>query len=655
MRARVAILLPAVALSLASCRGSPPTVAPTAPVAPTAHPAALVAPAPAPDLSPVPAPGGLGVTIHLAHPRTTFQQLASVVGPVAAMLAGGAKLDPESLVTLAVGAPVGALVDLDQPIDVAVSDLDTPEESLKIAASVALVDPVAAREGLEKYYEAQPTAPGVVRLAPRDDAPDGASPRPCALVAAAGGDAGGPPTTRLVCGDGEDAVRHLGPYLTRTMTRLASHDDLRVEVFVKGLHPPKSGEKVLTPAGPVPVDGGTVDPADEMLDELTEKLMADVGSVVLEASSDGTAVDVRLSTSVVDTSSPLTKALVGAGTASAPPPAAFERLPREASFAWYGRGATAADLAPLRASLLGSLRTWLADDGYAPDAVDTQLAPFQRILTGGPWVVASGLRFGAARAALDAYADSGKTTPAARAKARAAMQGWVVGAVEEPAQGWIDDVRELVKNDAVKPTGKPVRKHRPNKESTRLALAPAPAALQLPAGTLHVEARVTANPEWALAQKKAGAQAGGLDPVHPHTMHFFVVPDGARTWFAAAEDAALAATEVRASLSGAPDAGTLVARRDLDALRAMPASTAGFLSAAGVATWLRSEGSDEGIRKARETLLGLAGLTDHGATPIPVALTAAHAASGPGGEVRLRFVFPIRLGLEVAASAHAVF
>jgi hypothetical protein len=616
------------------------------------------APEPAPDVSPVPAPAGLGFTVHLAHPRATFQQLSSLLGSIAATFAGASKLDPESLVALAIGAPVGAIVDLDQPIDLAVSDVDTPEGSPKIAGAVALTDLAAARELLEKYYKATPTSPGITRLEPRDDAPDGASPRPCVLAAASGPDATAPRTTRLVCGERLDAVRHLGPYLTRTMTRIASRDDLRVEVFVRELHPPKAGKKELTPGGSIPVDAGTTDPTDKLFNDLTEKLTDDVGSVVLEASSDGTAVDLRLSAKLVDTASPLSRALLGAGTPSAPPPAAFDRLPRDASFAWYGRGATPADLGPLRTRVFDSLRSWLADDGFTPGAIDTQLAPFEHLaLSGGSWVVASGLRVDAARAALDAYADAGKTTEAARAKARAAMQGWFVGAVEEPSQGWLDGVRELVKNDPVKPTGKPRRKRDPTKESTRLSLAPVPPSLQLPPGALHVVSHVTQNPEWTLDQKKKKLPIKPGDAVIPRAVHVFVVPDGARTWFAAAEDAALAATEVRGSLSAAGDAGTLKTRRDLDALRAMAASSAGFLSVAGLSTWLHSDWSDEGLRKVRESLMGLAALTDQGTTPVPMALAATRAAggAGSGGDVRLRIVFPIRVGLEVAVSPHSIF
>jgi hypothetical protein len=664
MSARSSLGLFAIALALGvapACGGNPPTVAPAGSATPSPTPTVAAAQEPPPDVSPAPAPGGLGVTVHLAHPRATFQQLASFLGPIAALLGTSSKIDLEGLVTLAVGAPIGALIDLDQPVDFAMSDVDSPTASAKMAGAVVLNEPTPSRETLEtlqKYYKLVPTARGVTRLEPRDDAPDDASPHPCMLAPASGAD-GAPHGSRLVCGDTPDSVRHLGPYLARTMTRIASRDDLRVEVFVRELHSAKRSHADDVPAaGPAGAGPDAKDPTDRLLGELTDRLTDDVGSVVLEASSDGAALDVRLTTRFADAGSPLTRALVGLGPATAPPPAAFERLPREASSAWYGRGEVAADLAPLRHALFEALRAWLADDGYASAAIDTQMAPLERLaLTGGPWVIASGLPMDAARAALDAYAGAGKTTETARAKARSGMQGWVVGAVEEPPQGWIDGVRELVKNDAVKPAGKARRKHEPNKESTRLSLAPVAAALQLPAGTLHVEGRVSQNPAWTLAQTKTKTKAKAADLVIPHTVHLFVVPDGTRTWFAAAEDPSLAATQVRGSLAGAGDAGTLKTRRDLDALRAMQASTAGFVSVSGLATWLRTDWSDEGIRKARESLTGLAALTDGGATPVPISLAArpGEGGAGHGGDVRLRLVFPIRTGLEVAASPHSIF
>ena len=542
---------------------------------------------------------------------------------------------------------MGALVDLDRPVDFALSDLDSTEATPKFAGAAVLVDPVAAGETLDKYFKSKQTAPGVVRLEPRDDAPDGATPRPCMLAPSVGG------TTRIVCGDDADSVRHLGPYIARTMARLSSSDDLRVEFFVRQFHIPKSGvTRELGPGGGIVVDAGPGDPNDKLFDTLTEKLTDDVGSVVLEASTDGTTADVRMTTGFVAAASALSRALVGLGAPQPAPPPAFDRLPRDASFAWYGRGATPADLAPLKSAVFEDFHAWLEDDGYQSSVVDTMLAPLQQLFfTGGPWVVASGSRMDTARAALDAYVDAGKTTDAARAKARAATQGWVLAAVEEPPQKWIDGIRELVKYDALKPTGKARRKHDPQKDSTKLVVTPVPAALQLPAGALHVEARVTQNQAWLAAQAKAKTKV--KDPVLPHTAHFFVVPDGGRTWFAEAEDASLAAEEVRAAIAAAPGAG-LASRHDLDALRTMSASSAGFLSVASLATWLTSSSSDQGLRRARETLAGLASLTNGGATPIPVALSSTPNAGG-AGDVKLRVLFPIQIAVEIAASPHSIF
>jgi hypothetical protein len=647
MRARFVL---ALALLHVACGGSPPTVAPTAQHAAPPLPSATFVARPTADVSPVPTPSGLGLTVHLAHPRATLQQLTSLVGPLAAAFTGG-KLDADSLVTLVVGAPVTSVIDLDQPIDFAVSGIDSFDRLPKIAGAAALLDPTAARETLEKYFKWTPGEPGVVRLQPRDAATDDESGRPCMIAPSFGA---APGAARLVCGNGEKAVRDLAPYLTRTMPRLTSHDDLRLEVFVRELRPSKSGgTSVLTAAGPVAVDAGPADPTGALFNQLTEKVTTDVGSLVLEASADPSAVDVRLTTGFVDTASPLTRALVGAGPVAAPTPAAFDRLPGGAVFAWYGRGAAPADLAPLRKTVFDGLHAMMEDDGYTASVASTLLAPLERlVLTGGPWVVATGMNVDAARVALSAYVTAGKTTEAARATARRAMQGWEVAEVEEPAQGWIDGVREIVKSDPLKPTGKPRRVRDPQKESTQLTLAPVPAALNLPAGTLHMEAHVTQNPAWTAAQRKA--KVAVTDPVMSHTLHVFVVPDGARTWFAAAEDPALAAREVRISLDDG--AGTLKARHDLDAFRAMPASSAGFGSIVNLATWLLSNSSDEGLHRARESLVGLAGLSDGGSTPVPFTLVATPKAGGvAGGDVRLTLVLPIRTVLEVAASPHSIF
>jgi len=636
---RASVAAPLLAVLVVSCGGGTPTVAPTVPVASTPPPPPSVPVEQPPDVSAVPAPGGLAVTLHIAHPRVVFDKVTSVLGSLSSLLPSLGKVDLDSAVTTAAGAPIGAALDLDQPIDVAVSDWNG-DGGPKIAGSVALLPTPAARDALERFYRSTETGQHVLRLAPREDAPEGATPRPCAILPAPGG-------ARLVCGETEKAVLHLGPYLARTMTHTTSNDDVRVEVFVRELREAKD-----TPPDDAPKPDK--DPGDLLMDQLVEKLSADVGSVVLEASSRSGVLDTTVTTGFASATSGLTRAMLGQGTPGAPPEL-FDRLPRDASFAWYGRGASPADLEPLRTSLFEAMRQWSIDDGYAPAVIDEQLAPLRPLLlAGGPWAVATGARLDAARSALDAYVAGGTKTEAVRARARPGRVGWFVAGVQEPAQRWIDAARALVKSDGIKATGKPKRTRDPQKETWKLSMGPVPTALHLPAGTVQVEARVTANPKWIV--KRTRDKLSVTDATLAHSVHVFIVPDGARTWLAAAEDPALAATQVLASLHGAPDAGTLVSRRDLDGLRAMPGSTAGFVSAAGLVGWRGGE-TDEELRKSREALAGIASLTAGGTTPVPIVFAATPGTGGAseGGDFGLRVVFPLNLGLELAASPHSIF
>jgi len=127
-------------------------------------------------------------------------------------------------VTAAAGAPITAAIDLDQPADLALSDWNG-DGGPKVAASVALVATPAAQETLERFYKSTETGAHVVRLAPRDDAPDGATPHPCAILPAY---AEGPAS---VCGETEKAVQHLG----RTSARTMDADDLERRRAGRGL------------------------------------------------------------------------------------------------------------------------------------------------------------------------------------------------------------------------------------------------------------------------------------------------------------------------------------------------------------------------------------------------------------------------------------
>jgi hypothetical protein len=594
----------------------------------------------------VPTPDGLSATLHLSHPKATADELASLLGSSPWLALLGTKLDAGELATMAAGAPVGPLLDLDQPMDFAISDIDSDDRRPMMAGAAILTNPEAARETLARYFTLEPTFPGIVRLQPRDDAPDGATPRPCMMALSASS------VTRLVCGLDKSSLLHLGPYLTRTMPGIASGADLRFEVFMHGVHLPRSGEtRVLTAGGSVVVDGGAPDPSDEMVNALFDKMSEDLGSLVIEASTDGLALDLRMTAAFASATSPLTRALVGQGIPDPLPPAACARLPGDTSLAWYSRGAARADLAPLKDAVLASLAQWLTDDGYSPAEIEAQTAPIrQMVLTGGPWVLGGGFRVDAARTALDAYVAGRSTTLAARNRARAAMQGWILAEVDEPSQAWIDSIRALVKIDAKKPSGKPLRTHKPQRDSTSLVVVPLPATLKLPDGTLHVEIRTTPNAKWLAAQPRKPPPV----PSPPRTQHLFIVPDGSRTWMAIAEDPALAAAEVRAALDPAAPPARAGGTGPLETIAR---SGGGFVTLAALAMALADDASDEDLHKTRDALTSLSAMPSGGREPVPFALIGTPSAAGAasGGEVTFRILLPIALMARATAASPPIF
>jgi hypothetical protein len=74
-------------------------------------------------------------------------------------------------VGLAAGAPVGSLLDLDQPMDLALSDVDSDDGTPSIAGSAVLSNPIAAREALSRYFTLEPTSPGIAASCPATTRP----------------------------------------------------------------------------------------------------------------------------------------------------------------------------------------------------------------------------------------------------------------------------------------------------------------------------------------------------------------------------------------------------------------------------------------------------------------------------------------------------
>jgi hypothetical protein len=142
-----------------------------------------------------------------------------------------------------------------------------------------------------------------------------------------------------------------------------------------------------------------------------------------------------------------------------------------------------------------------------------------------------------------------------------------------------------------------------------------------------------------------------------HTIHVFVVPDGATTWFALSENPGMAAVEVRASLSTSAASAQLKSRRDLDVLRGEATSAGGFLSIAELAMIKISEGNGEDLQVARDVLQALGSVTSGGTIPIPVFLASMPSPGGPGagGAVSMRVRVPASVITDLAGAASRLF
>lgn len=589
-----------------------------------APPSASAAPAPTYDLSQVPVPEGLVATIRFSHPVSSIDRANAFLD---GLFTSGTKRDPldvDDLAKLVTDAPIGGALDLDAPVDVAVFGPGKNVDGIgAVVASAALRPGNAAMSTIASSFEIVPGPDGMLFLRARRDQPppaddaDGTpdpAPEPFRCVVAP---AFGPAARRLVCAFGSSAIESLAPFMTRTLTRApASKSDMHAE-----LHLSSELDKLEDMADDAaPKDD--VDPETERrLRELYAHFREDLDSLAFDVGFQQTSFDLGVSLRFRAKGSQLTRLVLSGNDAAGPPPDAFFRLPIDSSFAFFSRGSDPKDLAPMRDIVFGSIEHALVEDGAPRKVIDATVGALKSVvLTGGPLVIGSGHDDAAARAALATYVAGGKDTIAARSAARSALQGWWIAGVDEPSAKWIDAWKKMAAADAVPytPKKKPKPDSKSDKETSKLVVVPLPAGSPLPKDTLHVEVRTT-------------PKKGVVDPPLAHVQHFFIVPDGARTWLAMGENVKLVTEHVRAAMSGAPDSGTLKARAGIDRLRAGAMTSGGFVTfAALVAAWV-GDTSDKDLKSARDTLDTLAQLKSGGKDPMLLLASPDRAAPQAGG------------------------
>jgi hypothetical protein len=542
----LAILLPCVA-----CGAGAPATAPQAPVSASSATsgAALAAAPPAPDLSPVADPAHLVLSGHLANPNASL-----------AIIHGWSQLplvQPDQVTELLAGEALGPLVDLDAPIDFAVS-VQGQGMGLRfvVALSAGVKDAEAAKATLREKYSLVPGPNGVLLIqglgsrATDDgtgDSPDDAgAERTCELAPAFG-----VPATRLVCADDPKALGELAQWLTRTAPRTASSSDLEVEARLAPLRQTFTAFRQMASMLVGGLLGGglsqgtnaaAVAAATDLLD-----FAVDLEGATFDLDLADPLATARATLHFTGARSTLTRVMLAHPDGGAAAPASFWQLPADADFGLFERGIDAADLATtvrLAAQVADGV---LSDAGLKDADRKAVLDALAKLPSSAPLAYGSGLDGDAVAAAVRATRDGAAGKDAARSVLQALL-GWRVLVLDEPSArlaGAFKDVAAAMSRPGVAAVsargkgGAPLAVHG----------LPLPKGIKLPAGSLHYGIDVPLPRDGAAAT--ADARKGKSGP--PLTLHLVLVPDGSRTWLGIAGDAALAASRVTASISAPGD------------------------------------------------------------------------------------------------------
>jgi hypothetical protein len=611
-----------------ACGGA--QVAPQAPASSATAAAAVALPA-APDLSPVPPPPGLVVSGtmpklggSLATVRGWTQLSIDLTGEVTRLLAG---------------EDLGAIVDLDRPIDFAVTVAGTgPRLSSAIGASAAVRDVEAAKSSLAEHHKLIPGSNGALLIqathAPRapsggdDDSSDDDDVRACELAPAYGDGA-----FRLVCADDAKELAALAPWLTRGATRETSTVDAHVDLRMQPLKATISQERRL-----MSMLLGTMVSGRLGLSGARELLQA-VGGDVIDFAMDLDTASLDLSLADAGAAATLTLRLDGSAsvlgrlaTANAdrngPPPAALWQMPGDADFAIFDRGIDPNAVARGRELVLKVLADKLAEDGVKDADRHAVVDALGAVVSPAPMVYASGLDADAARkatAVVKAMPESASPADrfAAHRAATQAILGWRILEIDEPAASRVDAMKALAAALS-RPAVVAAYHAKPGARALVVRSAPLPKGNPLPKGTEHFVIDVP-------MPDTGAAPAGKAPPVpKPLAMDVFIVPDGARSWIGAGCDPALVAAKLAAAVSGGGDA--LGARPELASMKSTVVGAGGFATVRGIqeiAVEAGVLGDDPGAFANGAAILDVSSQLAHqGLTQIPFALTAPTAASG---------------------------
>jgi hypothetical protein len=627
-------LLVAGGAGVAACGAAP--AAPQAPASSGAPVASVALPPPA-DLSPVAAPPGLIVTGTLSKPGAS---LATVHGWTSLPMP-----QSDQVTELLAGEGLGAILDLDRPIDfaVAVSGSGSQMQAL-VAVAGGVRDLEAAKAALSEHHKLVPAANGAILIkgvsrhphapsGPDEDAKDDddEDAHTCELAPAFGAAA-----TRLVCAWDPASLAALGPWLTRGATRTSSVNDAHVDLRMAPLKPAIIEERRLFSMLLGTVLGGRLGLSGARdLAQAAASDLADFGMDVDTLSLDVAMADPGGAATVTLKLGANTSTLGRLATANAdrngPPPAAFWQMPADSDFVVFDRGIDANELARGRDLVLKVLSDKLAEDGVKDGDRHAIVDALAKVVTSAPTVYASGVDVEAARKALAAEkalpesADLGERREVAHAAAQA-LFGWRVAEVDEAPATRIDAVKAITAAWS-RPAVVAAYHAKPGARVLAIRSAPLPKGSPLPKDSQRFSVDVPLPDPFTAEAPKGKARPAG--PSKPLLVDIFVVPDGARTWIGVGGDPALVTAKLVAAVAGTGDA--LRGKPELAPMKDAVLGAGGFFTARGMpelAAQVSALGGDSAGLGGADLFDGTAQLPHQGTTPIPFSLTAPAATPG---------------------------
>jgi hypothetical protein len=554
-----------------------------------------------PDLSPVPPPPGLTVVLSVTNAESLQRAVKEIVGESFPIVQ---QITPNAAAQIFLGTALSDVIDLSKPVRLAFLD---HQETFAASFAIASIDD--AKKNLAEDFELAHRDGDVLALTPHKGDADASKLR-CEIRPAAG-----PTPYLLVCSSHLPALRALAPYLARTVAAEPAKVDAQLRVF------PSALGALVQPVAP------TASANERMGTEWGNDALRDLGVLSFDVSAREGSVDAALEGDFVGSKSPLTRIAANYTRGTTEPPALFWHLPADALGAAYAGGSPAADLEPIRESLLSSLTTDARNDGASDAIVTLEEKTFRSTLfTGGPIAVAYGFDLAGATAAI-----TGATVK--KPLARAPLHGWYMVGLNEPFSRWDQAFRDAIALDRMPWKSTHEAKRKDNKEPTIVHID------ELPLGEAKGFSHAShfAFREYPVDDSKKKAKKGAR-PIS--TFHVFVVEDGERTFLGLGENEAQVLGKVKVAVAGAP--GTVLAgRSDLQALH-RPTSFAGFVTPALVDA-LRAPSDPTDPLQARTLLDRITGGRD--AETLPVTFVAfapeGHAerfeldVSAPTGAVKL--------------------